>query len=722
MNKLWFKLAMPLLLIAIAAAAWFGAEQLFVPAAVFLLAGLLGTLFLRSMTSPLEDITGVIEGVAGGDLNQRRLSLNTNDELGRLGNATNRMLSQLNALADQAEELADGRVGVLEIEDRVLETERLSEADLEVRAKHGDLERSFISLRNKLRRMTIQARVISKDRLDSPLLDEQIPGELGDAFGLMVRNLRTIADRAKQIARGDLTSHVEGDGELTTAFNQMVNGLKDLVQEITQTALHISTAAEEILAVLRDQELAASHQASSVEETQRTMDSLLTSAKKISESAQSVFKSAEKTQDNNQSIASRITELRSHTERISEILEVIKSIADRSDLLALNASLEGMRAGEAGKGFTLVAAEMRRLAENIKGSVGDVKELVEDISESTMSSAMATDEGTRLSERTTDSALKITLITQQQKSGTEQVTESMEDLSQLINQDVAGTRQVTTAASELVELSENLRDAVDQFRISESPSTSADYPAIKRLRAKKSPYRTESGEFKVPGSGNYELSESGVYRLATSEGRRGGSGEIAVPGQALEEDSEETDGSAVSDAGEGSDGSTHESADEERASVSGEFDLDLPDEVSEAVAEEAVNRDMPTVEFSESMASEDQREVLRELVESSSAALDEDSDETTELADDEGDSVDEQIDALERELLERAGEGGADGRSEDAEDVEDPDSVETGPVDDPLGEFGVTGDETSEADDTAEVEASGGDRKDDETDDEEEER
>ena len=266
MNKLWMKLALPILALVVGAVAWFFVEGLRMPGILFAVLGAAGVYWIYHLTRPLESVTSVIEGVAGGDLNQRRLSLNSNDELGRLANATNRMLSQLNSLSDQAEDLAAGKVGVLEVENRVLETERLSEADLEVRSKHGDLERSFISLKNQLRRMTIQARVISKDRLDSPLLDEQIPGELGDAFGMMVRNLRTIAERAKEIARGDLTSNVEGDGELTTAFNQMVDGLKELVQEITQTALHISTAAEEILAVLRDQELAASHQASSVEE------------------------------------------------------------------------------------------------------------------------------------------------------------------------------------------------------------------------------------------------------------------------------------------------------------------------------------------------------------------------------------------------------------------------------------------------------------------------
>ncbi|MFU8807006.1 MAG: methyl-accepting chemotaxis protein, partial [Bradymonadaceae bacterium] len=424
-------------------------------------AGVMTILFARMSLAPLDEVTKILEGIAAGDLRQDRLTVDREDEIGRLAQATNRMLAQLSGMARQAEELASGHIGVVDVEERVLKSERLFDADIQVRPNQGELERNFVSLANQMRRLTIQARIIAKNNLHSPLLDERIPGELGESFALMVRNLRTIAERATDIAEGNLTSQVQGDGDLNTAFNKMVIGLSELVERITETALHISTSTEEILLVLRDQELAASHQASGVEETQRTMETLLSSARKIAESTQTVFKSAEKTQANNRIVADRIGELKAHTVRIAEILEVIKSIADRSDLLALNASLEGMRAGEAGKGFTLVAAEMRRLAENIKGSVSDIKELVTDIRESSMASVMATEEGSRLSDRTTETSLKISLITQQQQSGTEQVTQSMDELSHLINQGVAGTRQVTTAASELADLSENMRVLVE---------------------------------------------------------------------------------------------------------------------------------------------------------------------------------------------------------------------------------------------------------------------
>lgn len=458
-----------------------------IPAALAFLAGILAAVVVYYQLDPLDQIADTLEAVAKGKTDGAALSEEGSSDLQRMAIAANSLRIQFEESHSRAQDLAAGRIKIAEVEARVMKSGALSDADESTKSRDRPLEETMIQLSNQMRRLTIQARVISKDRLSSPLLDERVPGELGDAFALMVRNLRALTARAKQIADGDLSTRVEGEGDLTAAFNKMVERFEFLADDITQTGLHISSSAEQILAVLREQEFAASHQASSVEETQRTMETLLSSAKRIAESAQTVFKSAEKTQANNRTVGERIAELKTHTERIGEILEVIKSIADRSDLLALNASLEGMRAGEAGKGFTLVAGEMRRLAESIKESVSDIKELLSDIRASALASVMSTEDGSNLSERTTESALKITLITQQQQSGTEQVTQSMDELSTLINHGVAGTRQVTTAASELVAMADDLRAVVDQFQSPTPATTSGEFPARRKRRSYQTP-------------------------------------------------------------------------------------------------------------------------------------------------------------------------------------------------------------------------------------------
>jgi methyl-accepting chemotaxis protein len=461
--RVWQKIAA---LVALGAALFFGyiyedSRQL---AMAIVIGWALVTVWIYYQLNGLEEVLERARDLERGHLPDRPLPERA-DEMGDIARALNRHSENLRATKARIADLASGKLGAADAESDVRRSGGLAAADVDSTGS-GELNRELDKLASQMRKLSVQARVISRDEIDSAILDERLPGELGGALSHLVRHLREFQKRATAISRGDLTQRLDGDGQLTTTFNQLVESVTALIDEITQTSLHISSSSEEILAVLRDQELSASHQASGVEETQRTMETLLSSAKKIAESAQTVFKSAEKTQANNRIIAQRIGELKSHTERIGEILNVIKSIADRSDLLALNASLEGMRAGEAGKGFTLVAAEMRRLAENIKGSVGDIEEMLSDIRESALSSVMATEEGTSLSEKTTDSALKITLITQQQQSGTEQVTQSMEELSTLINQGVAGTQQVTIAASELVRMSGDLRDHVERYRVS----------------------------------------------------------------------------------------------------------------------------------------------------------------------------------------------------------------------------------------------------------------
>jgi hypothetical protein len=96
---------------------------------------------------------------------------------------------------------------------------------------------------------------------------------------------------------------------------------------------------------------------------------------------------------------------------MGEILEMIREIADRLDLLALNASLEGTRAGEAGKGFQLVAGEIRRLAERVTASVRDIKEMVGEVRASSSATVLVTEESRKLAESTTTSARQISLVT-----------------------------------------------------------------------------------------------------------------------------------------------------------------------------------------------------------------------------------------------------------------------------------------------------------------------
>ncbi len=446
--------------------------------------------FVHRTLAPYGEITEALERLAAGDLSQPRLTVTAQSELGRTAMAFNQLLTQLRLLQEEAMELANGAIGVQALQDQVLETGQLSVVDLPSGSNQGDLNRSFAELTNQLRRLSVKAHIIANDQLFNPALDEPLPGELGDAFAMMIDNLRTLAARAEQIASGDLTSQVEGDGDLTRVFNEMVTGLRELVEEIVSSAFHVSSSTEEMLHVLRHYERSAQQQADRIWQVQTTVESLFASSDAIADNARQVFQDAEQTCEINRKIAGQIDELHHHSQRLVEILNWIKDIADRSDLLALNAGLEGIRAGKGGRGFTLVANELRRLAENTKASIAQSKELVTDIQVSAEKTAAASREGLVRSEETTATALDIKVVTGTQRENTGEVKHVTEELTEMLNQGVAGMRQVMVAASELASLSKSLRDVVERFEVGSREAITAardqtvnDPQAVQEIRS-----------------------------------------------------------------------------------------------------------------------------------------------------------------------------------------------------------------------------------------------
>jgi methyl-accepting chemotaxis protein len=288
-------------------------------------------------------------------------------------------------------------------------------------------------------------------------------GQMADAFNRMLRSLRELASAATRIGRGELSVRLDVEGQVADAFNQMVQSQRGLLRQIADTSAQLGSAAAEIYASAQHQESASTQQATGVEEVSRTVQSLLDSASHIADSAQGVLTNAEQTKKTTEVTSERVAGLGNHTNRIAEVLEVIRDIADRSDLLALNASLEATRAGEAGRAFSLVAAEMRRLAERVTASVQNVKSLLVDIRAFGTSTVMTTDEGRQLADGTTESARQITLVTQQQRTATEQVLQSMRQISGLLTQTVTSTQQTRAAAEVLKALADQLSSVLKSF-------------------------------------------------------------------------------------------------------------------------------------------------------------------------------------------------------------------------------------------------------------------
>jgi methyl-accepting chemotaxis protein len=303
---------------------------------------------------------------------------------------------------------------------------------------------------------------------------------LGLGYGATLgRRLGRIAIETERIAEGDLSRPLLRDaagdeiGRTARSFDQMVTSQRELVRQMHDTLLQLNSTAGQFLSTAQQQERGSTEQSSAVEETNRTLTSLLGSAREIAQAAQGVTRNAERTQDNTSQMAQRIGDLSRQVERITAILELIKGIASKSEILALNAALEGTKAGEAGRGFSLVASQMQRLAENVMEAVRDIRNLTDSIREATQGSVMATEESIKLSNDTTRSARQIELIIEQQQSATEQVAVAMRDVAQVATQTASASKEIVASTEDVLELCERLRALVGRYTIEHGRASQA---------------------------------------------------------------------------------------------------------------------------------------------------------------------------------------------------------------------------------------------------------
>lgn len=246
-----------------------------------------------------------------------------------------------------------------------------------------------------------------------------------------------------------------------------------LGREVTGGVARINSASAEMMALMAQQDQASNQHAGAIEETRHTVASLVESAQSIAQQAEAVLDYARNTQSTNQEIAERNRELAERLEGITNILESVRDIANKSELLALNAALEGTKAGEAGRGFSLVAVQMQRLAESVMSNVENIKKLTREVRDASHRAVLSIEEGGRLANQTTESAERIQLVAQQQESATRQVTESMDDAALQVQQTAAGVTQSRSAMGSLAELAAELDRLLLELRLRESEELSA---------------------------------------------------------------------------------------------------------------------------------------------------------------------------------------------------------------------------------------------------------
>jgi methyl-accepting chemotaxis protein len=291
----------------------------------------------------------------------------------------------------------------------------------------------------------------------------------------------------------------------------MVGSLKGLVGEMVSLSGRLSNAAKGLIAASSDQEHVTSQQSAYAQQIAATFEELSRTAEMITRSTETVEQAAGRTNQavddarstfsqmvasmtdirrESKEVAEAISRLNGDLQQVSRIAAVIKQVADRSDLLALNAALEGTKAGEVGRGFSVVAAEMRKLAESVAQSARDIGRIVESVQQSGDTAVTRSKKGVEASERgthiaqqastsfqhivelsrgTKEAAQQIAVATRQQRQSSEQAVAGARNVADLVKQGVDATGRTTRIAQDLQKSVDALTVVTGRFKVDEAP-------------------------------------------------------------------------------------------------------------------------------------------------------------------------------------------------------------------------------------------------------------
>ena len=324
------------------------------------------------------------------------------------------------------------------------------------------------------------------------------------------RSIADLLNTISQVARGDLTirGKVTNDalGNVVDSVNFMLDNFTKVLERVRKAAIDVSTSANQILEAADDMTAGATQQDQEITNTSSAVEELTVSMKQVSNNAEASAEAARRALDaaeqgnravrdtlegmqriraSVQATAKKIKSLGDRSLEISEIINVINDITEQTNLLALNAAIEAARAGDAGRGFAVVADEVRKLAEHSRSATKDIAALIKAIQAETNEAVVVMEEGTREVEvgagladqagkaleaissvvrQSAELVQEISLASKQQVRGTEGVANAMQIISGITRQTTQGARQTASTVGNMVKLSEQLNEALAQFR------------------------------------------------------------------------------------------------------------------------------------------------------------------------------------------------------------------------------------------------------------------